>query len=67
MMTPEERRALESIERKVALENELERKRTEQELERLEEEINPTAKVRIRQIYNEVKDLRVKLPKIVVK
>jgi len=66
-MTPEERRALESIERKVALENELERKRTEQELERLEEEINPTAKVRIRQIYNEVKDLRVKLPKIVVK
>jgi len=66
-MTPAERKALESIERKVALENQIESRRAEAELEKLEEQLNPTAKVRIRQIYNEVKDLRVKLPKIVVK
>lgn len=67
MMSPEERRALESIERKVALENEIESRRTEAELEKLEERLHPTAKVHIKNMYAELKDLRVKLPKIVVK
>jgi len=66
-MTPSERKALESIERKVALENEIERRKAEAELERLEEKLNPTVRVHLRNVYNEAKDLRVKLPKIVVK
>lgn len=66
-MTPEERKALESIERKVALENELERRKAEAEIQKLEEKMNPTAKVHMRNMYAELKDLRVKLPKIVVK
>lgn len=66
-MTPAERKALESIERKVALENEIESRRTEAELERLNEKLNPTAKVHIKNMYAELKDLRVRLPKIVVK
>lgn len=67
MMTQEEHKALESIERRVALENELERRRTEREIERLEEQANPTVKIQLKRMYNEAKELRVKLPKIVVR
>ena len=58
---------MEAIERRVALENELERRKAEQEIARLNEEMNPTRKVQIRRAIEEIKDLRVKLPKIVVK
>ena len=66
-ITPEEREVMRALERKQALELELQRKQAEQELQRINEELNPTPKVRMRQFYNELKDLRVKLPKIVVK
>jgi hypothetical protein len=66
-MNPSERETLRAIERRVALENEIERRNLEKEIAKLQEEANPTTKVRMRQIYNEMKDLRVKLPKIVVK
>lgn len=66
-MSPDERRAIQSIERRVALENELERRKTEHEIDRLNEQINPSPRVQMRKMVEEIKDLRVKLPKIVVK
>jgi hypothetical protein len=66
-MSPEERAAIQALERRYALEQDLERRRAEAEIAKLQEELNPTAKAQMRRFYNEMKDLRVKLPKIVVK
>lgn len=66
-MSPEERAAIQALEHRYALEQDLERRRAEAEIAKLQEELNPTAKAQMRRFYNEMKDLRVKLPKIVVK
>ncbi|NIM90933.1 MAG: hypothetical protein GTO17_08290 [Candidatus Aminicenantes bacterium] len=66
-MSPEERAAIQALERRYALEQDLERRRAEAEIQKLNEEMNPTTKIQLRKFYNELKDLRVKLPKIVVK
>lgn len=66
-MSPEEQQALRALEKRYALEQELAKRQAEAELEKLNEELNPTAKVQMRRFYNELKDVKVKLPKIVAK
>lgn len=66
-ITPEEREVMKALERKQAMELELQKKEAEMQLEQINERLHPTAKVQLRRIYSELKDLRVKLPKIVVK
>lgn len=66
-ITPEEREVMKALEMKQAAELELQRREAERQLEKLNEELHPTASVHARRFYNELKDLRVKLPKIVVK
>jgi predicted nucleic acid-binding Zn-ribbon protein len=66
-MTPEERETLAAIEKRYAAEQELQRIKAEAELDKLNKELNPSANDRLKQAYAELKDLRVKLPKIVVR
>lgn len=62
-MSPDERLAMQAIERRVALENELERKRTEFQMERLEEERHPSRRIKVRNVLKELKTLQTMLPK----
>lgn len=66
-ITPEEREVMKALERKQVVELELQRREAERQIEEINERMNPSAKVQLRRIYNEMKDLRVKLPKIVVR
>lgn len=61
-MTPEERLALQSIEKRVAMENELERRKMEYKLQKMEEKQNPPRKIRMRNVLRELKSLRTMLP-----
>jgi len=62
-MSPDERLAMQAIERRVALENELERKRTEFQMQRLEEQQHPSRRVKLRSVLKELKTLQTMLPK----
>jgi hypothetical protein len=62
-MSPDERLAMQAIERRVALENELERKRVELQMQRLEERQHPSRKIRMRNVFKELKTLQTMLPK----
>lgn len=66
-ITPEEREVMKALERKQAMELELQRRDAERQLGRINEELHPSPNVYMKRFYNELKDLRVKLPKIVVK
>lgn len=66
-ITNEEREVMKALERKQAMELEVQRREAEKQLNAMSEELNPTPSVRMRRLYSELKDLRVKLPKIVVK
>jgi hypothetical protein len=61
-MSPDERLAMQAIERRVALENQLEGKKLEWRLERLEEKRNPPRKIQMRSVLRELKGLRTMLP-----
>lgn len=62
-MSPDERIAMQAIERRVALENELERKKTEFQMQRLEERQHPSRKIKMRNVLKELKTLQAMLPK----
>jgi len=62
-MTPDERLAMQSIERRVALENEFERRKAEMQIQRLEEKQHPSRKIKLRNVLKELKTLRTMLPK----
>jgi len=66
-ITPEEREVMKALEKKQAVELELQRREAEKQLDRINEELHPSANIYMKRFYNELKDLRVKLPKIVVK
>jgi hypothetical protein len=53
---------MQAIERRVALENQLEGKKLEWRLERLEEKRNPPRKIQMRSVLRELKGLRTMLP-----
>lgn len=66
-ITPEERAVMKALEKKQAVELELQRREAERQLESINQELHPSPNVYMKRFYNELKDLRVKLPKIVVK
>ena len=66
-ITPEEREVMKALERKQAMELELQRREAERQLDAINRELHPSANVYMKRFYNELKDLRVKLPKIVVR
>ena len=62
-MSPDERKAMQAIERRVALENDFERRKAEFQIRQLEEAENPPRKVQVRNVLKELKTLQTMLPK----
>jgi hypothetical protein len=63
-MTPEERELLRAVQKQQALEAELQTRAAQEQIDRLNEKMHPTASYRLKQFYNEMHNIKVKLPKV---